>query len=48
MGVWSSALFLSEPVGLLEVAALALVLGALVMVLILPGLQHKPVAAGGG
>ena len=42
VGVWSSALVLGEPIGLTEVAALALVLAALVTVLILPGLGRKP------
>jgi drug/metabolite transporter (DMT)-like permease len=47
VGVWSSALFLGEPIGLSETAALALVLAALVLVLILPGRRHKPAPAGG-
>jgi drug/metabolite transporter (DMT)-like permease len=48
VGVWSSAAVLGEPIGLTEIAALALVLAALVTVLILPGLQRKPVHAAGG
>ncbi len=43
VGVWSSAAVLGESIGLTEIVALALVLAALVTVLILPGLQHKPV-----
>jgi len=42
VGVWSSAAMLGEPIGLTEIAALALVLASLVTVLILPGLQRKP------
>ena len=47
VGVWSSAAVLGEPIGLTEIAALALVLASLATVLILPGLQHKPVPVGG-
>jgi drug/metabolite transporter (DMT)-like permease len=47
VGVFSSAAVLGEPIGLTEIAALALVLGALVTVLILPNLQRKVVPAPG-
>jgi drug/metabolite transporter (DMT)-like permease len=47
VGVWSSAAFLGEPIGLTEIAALALVLAALVIVLILPGLQREPAPIAG-
>ena len=47
VGVWSSAAVLGEPIGLTEIAALALVLAALITVLILPGLRRKPLPANG-
>jgi drug/metabolite transporter (DMT)-like permease len=47
VGVWSSAAMLGEPIGLTEMAALALVLASLVTVLILPGLQRKPLPLAG-
>jgi len=47
VGVWSSAAVLGEPIGISEMAALALVVAALVTVLILPGLQRRNQPASG-
>ena len=47
VGVWSSAAVLGESVGLSEIGALVLVVGALLTVLILPAFQRKPVALTG-
>jgi drug/metabolite transporter (DMT)-like permease len=58
VGVWSSAIVLGEPVGLLELIALALVLAALGVVLIVPAWRRgqgstipvasRPITTGGG
>ena len=44
VGVWSGAVALGEPVGLMELIALALVLAALAVVLILPAMQRAQAA----
>ena len=41
IGVYSSALILGEPVGWIEFAAMALICGALAIVLVLPALRKR-------